>query len=88
MTKRIRAKHKIDRRLGENIWGRPKSPLNRRESRPGQHGERRVQKLSDYGQQLKAKQKLKGYYAQPQRAPVPQNLRRSIAASRARPPST
>ena len=42
MTKRIRAKHKIDRRLGENIWGRPKSPLNRRESRPGQHGERRV----------------------------------------------
>jgi small subunit ribosomal protein S4 len=62
MTKRIRAKHKIDRRLGENIWGRPKSPINRRESRPGQHGERRVQKLSDYGQQLKAKQKLKGYY--------------------------
>ena len=62
MTKRIRAKYKIDRRLGENIWGRPKSPLNRRESRPGQHGERRVQKLSDYGQQLKAKQKLKGYY--------------------------
>jgi small subunit ribosomal protein S4 len=52
MTKRIRAKHKIDRRLGENIWGRPKSPLNRRESRPGQHGERRVQKLSVYGQQL------------------------------------
>ncbi len=63
MTKRIRAKHKIDRRLGENIWGRPKSPLNKRESRPGQHGERRVSKLSDFGQQLKAKQKLKGYYA-------------------------
>ena len=62
MTKRIRAKHKIDRRLGENIWGRPKSPVNRRESRPGQHGERRGQKLSDYGQQLRAKQKLKGYY--------------------------
>jgi len=62
MTKRVRAKHKIDRRLGENIWGRPKSPLNRRESRPGQHGERRVGKTSDYGQQLKAKQKLKGYY--------------------------
>jgi small subunit ribosomal protein S4 len=62
MTKRIRAKHKIDRRLGENIWGRPKSPLNRRESRPGQHGERRSGKLSDFGQQLKAKQKLKGYY--------------------------
>ena len=63
MTKRVRAKHKIDRRLGENIRGRPKSPLNKRESRPGQHGERRVGKTSDYGQQLKAKQKLKGYYA-------------------------
>ena len=63
MTKRVRAKHKIDRRLGQNIWGRPKSPLNKRESRPGQHGERRQGKLSDYGQQLRAKQKLKGYYA-------------------------
>lgn len=63
MTKRVQAKHKIDRRLGENIWGRPKSPLNKRESRPGQHGERRVGKTSDFGQQLKAKQKLKGYYA-------------------------
>jgi small subunit ribosomal protein S4 len=62
MTKRIRAKHKIDRRLGENIWGRSKSPINRRNSRPGQHGERRAGKLSDYGQQLRAKQKLKGYY--------------------------
>ncbi len=62
MTKRLTAKHKIDRRLGENIWGRPKSPLNKRESRPGQHGERRMSKLSDFGQQLKAKQKLKGYY--------------------------
>ena len=58
MTKRVRAKHKIDRRLGQNIWGRPKSPLNKRESRPGQHGERRQTKLSDYGQQLRAKQKL------------------------------
>ena len=63
MTKRIRAKHNIDRRLSENIWGRPKSPLNKRQSRPGQHGERRVSKLSDFGQQLRAKQKLKGYYA-------------------------
>ena len=63
MTKRVRAKHKIDRRLGENIWGRSKSPLNRRASRPGQHGERRAGKLSDFGQQLRAKQKLKGYYA-------------------------
>ncbi len=62
MTKRIRAKHKIDRRLGENIWGRPKSPVNKRENRPGQHGDRRAGKLSDFGQQLRAKQKLKGYY--------------------------
>ncbi len=62
MTKRIRAKHKLDRRMGENIWGRPKSPVNKRESRPGQHGERRGSKLSDYGQQLRAKQKLKGSY--------------------------
>jgi small subunit ribosomal protein S4 len=62
MSKRIRAKHKIDRRLGQNIWGRSKSPLNKRESRPGQHGERRAGKVSDYGQQLRAKQKLKGYY--------------------------
>jgi len=62
MTKRIRAKHKIDRRMGENIWGRPKSPVNKRESRPGQHGDRRGGKLSDFGQQLRAKQKLKGYY--------------------------
>src|SRR3990172_6723466 len=62
MTKRARAKYKIDRRLGQNIWGRPKSPLNKRETRPGQHGERRMGKLSDYGQQLRAKQKLKGYY--------------------------
>jgi len=63
MTKRVRAKHKIDRRLGENLWGRAKSPVNKRASRPGQHGERRAGKMSDFGQQLRAKQKLKGYYA-------------------------
>jgi small subunit ribosomal protein S4 len=62
MSKRIDAKHKIDRRMGENIWGRPKSPLNRREYGPGQHGQRRKGKMSDFGTQLKAKQKLKGYY--------------------------
>ena len=62
MSKRIEAKHKIDRRMGENIWGRPKSPVNRREYGPGQHGQRRKGKLSDYGVQLKAKQKLRGYY--------------------------
>ena len=63
MTKRTTAKHKIDRRLGCNLWGRPKSPFNKRNSRPGQHGAvgyRR--KLSDYGLQLFAKQKLRFYY--------------------------
>ncbi|RQP04571.1 30S ribosomal protein S4 [Paracoccus sp. MA] len=62
MTKRTAAKYKIDRRMGENIWGRAKSPLNRREYGPGQHGQRRKGKLSDFGTQLRAKQKLKGYY--------------------------
>lgn len=62
MTKRTAAKYKIDRRMGENIWGRAKSPVNRREYGPGQHGQRRKSKLSDFGTQLRAKQKLKGYY--------------------------
>ena len=62
MTKRTSAKYKIDRRMGENIWGRPKSPVNRREYGPGQHGQRRKGKMSDFGLQLRAKQKLKGYY--------------------------
>jgi small subunit ribosomal protein S4 len=62
VTKRAEAKYKIDRRLGQNIWGRPKSPVNRREYGPGQHGQRRKGKPSDFGTQLKAKQKLKGYY--------------------------
>ena len=62
MTKRQSAKYKIDRRMGENIWGRPKSPVNQRSYGPGQHGQRRRQKISDFGLQLRAKQKLKGYY--------------------------
>ena len=62
MSKRTSAKYKIDRRMGENIWGRPKSPVNRREYGPGQHGQRRKGKMSDFGLQLRAKQKLKGYY--------------------------
>ena len=62
MTKRAPAKYKIDRRHGENIWGRAKSPVNRREYGPGQHGQRRKGKVSDFGTQLRAKQKLKGYY--------------------------
>ena len=62
MSKRASAKYKIDRRMGENIWGRPKSPVNRRQYGPGQHGQRRKGKMSDFGTQLRAKQKLKGYY--------------------------
>jgi len=62
MSKRISAKYKIDRRMGENIWGRPKSPVNRRDYGPGEHGQRRKGKMSDFGLQLRAKQKLKGYY--------------------------
>jgi len=62
MSKRQSAKYKLDRRMGENVWGRPKSPSNRRSYGPGQHGQARRRKLSDFGIQLKAKQKLKGYY--------------------------
>ncbi len=62
MTKRTSAKHKLDRRMGENIWGRPGSPVNKRSYGPGQHGQRRKSKISDFGLQLRAKQKLKGYY--------------------------
>jgi small subunit ribosomal protein S4 len=61
MSKRLQAKHKIDRRLGVNLWGRPRSPFNKREYGPGEHGQRR-RKPSDFGLQLAAKQKLKGYY--------------------------
>ena len=62
MSKRHSAKYKLDRRMGENIWGRPKSPVNQRSYGPGQHGQRRKNKVSDFGLQLRAKQKLKGYY--------------------------
>src|SRR5213080_894316 len=62
MSKREESKYKINRRLGVNLWGRAKSPLNRREYGPGQHGQRRSRKPSDFGIQLSAKQKLKGYY--------------------------
>lgn len=61
MTKRLQSKYKINRRLGQNLWGRPKSPVNRREYGPGQHGQRR-RKPSDYGVQLAAKQQLRFYY--------------------------
>ena len=62
MTKRLKSKHKIDRRLKVNLWGRPKSPFNKRAYPPGQHGQSKNSKLSDYGTQLQAKQKLKSYY--------------------------
>ena len=62
MSKRIKSKHKVDRRLGVNLWGRPKSPYNKRAYGPGQHGQRASAKPSDYKIQLQAKQKLKSYY--------------------------
>lgn len=62
MTKRLASKHKVDRRLKTNLWGRPKSPFNSRNYPPGQHGKSRKGKLSDYGTQLEAKQKMKFYY--------------------------
>jgi len=62
MTKRATSKYKLDRRMAENVWGRNKSPAGKRAYGPGQHGQRRSRKLSDYGVQLQAKQKLKGYY--------------------------
>ena len=62
MTKRLSSKHKVDRRLRVNLWGRPKSPFNTRAYPPGQHGQRKSSKPSDYGIQLQAKQKLKSYY--------------------------
>ncbi|OUX46243.1 MAG: 30S ribosomal protein S4 [Candidatus Pelagibacter sp. TMED275] len=62
MTKRLNSKHKVDRRLKVNLWGRPKSPFNSRAYPPGQHGQTKNSKPSDYGIQLQAKQKLKSYY--------------------------
>ena len=62
MTKRLTSKHKVDRRLKVNLWGRPKSPFNSRNYPPGQHGKVKKGKLSDYGTQLEAKQKMKFYY--------------------------
>ena len=62
MTKRIQAKYKSNRRFGLNLWGRPKSPVNKRQYGPGQHGQRRKGKVSDFGLQLIAKQKLRMYY--------------------------
>ncbi len=62
MTKRLESKYKINRRLGVNLWGRAKSPINKHDYGPGQHGQRRKQKPTDFGIQLMAKQKLKGYY--------------------------
>ena len=62
MTKRLASKHKVDRRLKVNLWGRPKSPFNSRDYPPGQHGKNKRGKISDYGTQLQAKQKMKCYY--------------------------
>ena len=79
VTKRTSAKYKLDRRMGENIWGRPSSPVNRRSYGPGQHGQRRKGKLSDYGVQLRAKQKLKGYYGDITEKQFKKNYTQAIA---------
>lgn len=63
MTKRTNAKYKISRRLGASLWGNAKDPFHKRSYAPGQHGIARKKKTSDYGTQLREKQKLKGYYA-------------------------
>ena len=88
MTKRHEAKYKIDRRMGENIWGRPKSPVNKREYGPGQHGQRRKGKLSDYGMQLQRQAEAQGLLRQHLRAAVPRHLRRRRRAARATPATT
>ncbi len=74
--------------MGENIWGRPKSPINQRSYGPGQHGQRRKSKVSDFGLQLRAKQKLKGYYGNLTEKQFSQHLRRCGAEARATPPRT
>ena len=76
MTKRHEAKYKIDRRMGQNVWGRPKSPVNQREYGPGQHGQRRKGKLSDYGVQLARQAEAARLLRQHLRAAVPRHLRR------------
>jgi hypothetical protein len=87
MSKRIQSSTRSIAVLGENLWGRPKSPLNARAYGPGQHGQRRKGKTSDYGLQLRAKQKLKGYYGSITEKAVQQALRRRLPASRATPAS-
>ena len=60
MTKRTTAKYKLDRRMGENLWGRPKSPVNKRDYGPGQHGQRRKSKLSDYRPSVEGQAEAQG----------------------------
>jgi hypothetical protein len=87
MSKRHSAKYKIDRRMGENLWGRPSLRSTDRQYGPGQHGQRRKSKVSDFGLQLRAKQKLKGYYANL----TEKQFRKTYdeaAAARATPPSS
>src|SRR5438067_7699753 len=79
VTKRTSGKYKLDRRMGESVFGRPKSPVNRREYGPGQRGQRRKSKISDYGIQLRAKQKLKGYYGDIPEKQFKKNYTQAIA---------
>jgi small subunit ribosomal protein S4 len=62
VSKRKNRKYGISRRLGMNLWGRTKDPVNSKNFPPGQHGNMGYKKLTDYGIQLSEKQKLKKYY--------------------------
>ena len=80
MSKRTSAKYKLDRRMGENIWGRPKSPVNKREYGPGQHGQRRKGKVSDFGIQLKRQAEAQGLLRRRHREAVQEGLHRGRRA--------
>ena len=60
-NRRAKPKYKICRQLGENLWGREKCPTINKPYGPGQHGNR-PSRPSVFGEQLREKQKLKGYY--------------------------
>lgn len=64
MAKSTVAKGKLVRKFGENIFGNPKYDrlLNKKPYNPGQHGQSRRAKLSNYGLQLREKQKIKFMY--------------------------
>jgi len=64
MAKSNVPKGKLVRKFGENIFGNPKydNLLNKKPYTPGQHGPTRRRRLSNYGIQLREKQKIKSMY--------------------------